>query len=400
MPVTDTQQRRRWSDAERAAALGDLAILDTGPEPGFDDIALLASQTCDAPVALVSLVAADRQWFKARVGFPASETPIGQSVGWHALRQGGTFVVPDLALDPRTAGDPLVTGEPFLRFYAGAPLCAREGGVPVGMLCVMDTGPRRRGLTEAQARGLEALARQVTAQLELRRLLAGRAAAALERLAAEAEHRRQQELLRLELGHRLKNVLAVVQSIAARTLSGAEEPNEARAALLARLRALAQAQDILLADGGAEAASMAALVQDAIGPHEDGGGDGAPRFRFSGPEVAVNPKAALMLALMLHELATNAAKYGAPSAPGGAVDIGWGIDPGDGGAMPRIVLVWRESGGPAVVPPRREGFGTRLIRRGLAATVGGGAAALEYPPGGVVCRFQAPLSAFANPAAA
>ena len=387
MAVTDIQVGS--SDAARIAALDDLAILDTEPEVGFDDIVLLASEMCGTPVALVSLVAENRQWFKARVGFPACETPLSQSVCSLALRQGGTFTIPDLALDERTKGSPLVAGHPFIRFYAGAPLRTREG-VPIGMLCVIDTEPRPAGLSEVQTRGLEALARQVEAQLELRRLLAERAGAAAERLAMEAARKRHQELLSLELGHRLKNILALVHSIAERTLRGAEVPAEARSALLDRIRALGKAQDILLA-GSAEAASMSALVRDATGPH-DRGGDGA-RFRVSGPEIAVGAKAALMLALALHELSTNAAKYGALSSPGGTVDIGWSI--AAGGGEPVVELVWRESGGPAVAPPRHEGFGTRLIGRALAETVRG-TAALEYPPGGAVCRIEAPLSGFSN----
>ncbi len=101
-----------------------------------------------------------------------------------------------------------------------------------------------------------------------------------------------------------------------------------------------------------------------------------------------------MLALALHKLATNAANYGALSAAGGTVDIEWAI--ATGGGEPTVALVWRESGGPAVRPGTREGFGTRLIRRALAATVGG-AATLDLPPGGAVCRIEAPLSGFMEP---
>ncbi len=391
MAGTDTPDRAADADAARVAALHDLAILDTAPEPGFDDAVALACQLCGTPVALVSLVASDRQWFKARVGFPACETPLNQSVCAHALRRGGTLVIPDLALDPRTEDNALVTGEPFIRFYAGALLHAR-GGVPVGTLCVIDTEPRPGGLTEAQAAGLEALARQVTALLEARRLLAEHAEAAAARLAAEAAERRCQELLARELGHRLKNILAVVHAVAAQTLRGAGDLDGARSALLDRLRAMGKAQDILLAGGGAAGGtSMSALVRGAVEPH--GGGRGG-RFRVSGPEVAVGARAALMLALALHELATNAAKYGALSAAGGTVDVAWSITAG--GGEPTLALVWRESGGPAVRPGTREGFGTRLIRRALAATVGG-AATLDLPPGGAVCRIEAPLSGFMEP---
>ncbi|WP_428390547.1 ATP-binding protein [Lichenicoccus sp.] len=152
------------------AALGHYDILDTPAEQGFDDIVLLASRACRTPVALVSFVASDRQWFKARIGFPTCQTPLGQSVCALALQQSETFVIPDLKLDERTQGNTLVTQHPFIRFYAGALLRSSEG-TPIGTLCVIDTEPRSEGLTEVQRTSLEALARQVMAQLELRRLL-------------------------------------------------------------------------------------------------------------------------------------------------------------------------------------------------------------------------------------
>jgi two-component sensor histidine kinase len=135
---------------------------------------------------------------------------------------------------------------------------------------------------------------------------------------------------------------------------------------------------------------MSALVRAAVEPHAHGG-----RFRVSGPEIEVAAQAALMLALALHELSTNAAKYGALSSPEGTVDIAWSVAAGRGD--PSSTRLAR-GGGPAVAPPRREGFGTRLIARALAETVGG-TASLEYPPAGAVCRIEAPLPAFADPAA-
>ncbi|RZI58517.1 MAG: GAF domain-containing protein, partial [Zymomonas sp.] len=110
------------ADDARLSALASYGILDTPPEEGFDDIVMLAAQSCGTPVALVSLVDRDRQWFKARIGFEPCETPLGESVCAHALQQTDLLVIPDLAADPRTADNPLVAGEPHLRFYAGAPL--------------------------------------------------------------------------------------------------------------------------------------------------------------------------------------------------------------------------------------------------------------------------------------
>ncbi len=161
---------RTASEASQAA-LGQYDILDTPAEQGFDDIVLLASRTCETPVALVSFVTSDRQWFKARIGFPVCQTPLSQSVCALALEQAETFVIPDFARDERTKGNSLVTQTPSIRFYAGALLRSSEG-TPIRTLCVIDTKTRPQGLTELQRTSLEALARQVMAQLELRRLLA------------------------------------------------------------------------------------------------------------------------------------------------------------------------------------------------------------------------------------
>ena len=162
------------NDPGRLEALASYGILETPPEPGFDDIVQLTCQLCYVPVALVSLVSGDRQWFKARVNFPSCETDLNSSVCAHALAQPDRLlVIPDLSLDARTEGNPLVTGEPFIRFYAGAPLVTPEGHV-LGTLCAIDKVPRPEGLTEAQAENLKGLARQVVTQLELRRSVAAR----------------------------------------------------------------------------------------------------------------------------------------------------------------------------------------------------------------------------------
>ena len=156
-------------DLERASAVADLIVLDTPPEQAFDDIVYIAAQTCDAPIALVSILDQDRQWFKARVGLSVCETPIDQSVCRLEIDHPGMLEIPDLSRDSRTASNPLVTGPRAFRFYAGAPLVLRDG-VVIGRLCVIDTQPRPGGLTRAQRDLLQALARQVGDQLELRRI--------------------------------------------------------------------------------------------------------------------------------------------------------------------------------------------------------------------------------------
>ena len=156
------------NEPERLEALQRYEILDTGPEQKFDDLTLLASHICDAPIALISLVDAERQWFKSRVGLTTSQTSRSISFCGHAILEDDVMVVPDAAADARFADSPLVTGEPNVRFYAGAPLLT-PGGHALGTLCVLDRVPR--DLTAAQLDALRALARQVVAQLELRRRL-------------------------------------------------------------------------------------------------------------------------------------------------------------------------------------------------------------------------------------
>lgn len=151
-------------DAARLRTLAELGILDTPAEASFDGIARAAAALCDAPVALVSLLERDRQWFKARVGTEATETPIGMAICAHTLAHGALLVIPDLSADPRTADNALVTGPPHVRFYAGAPLVVR--GQALGTLCVLDTVARPAGLADPQRRGLASLAEDLVDLVE------------------------------------------------------------------------------------------------------------------------------------------------------------------------------------------------------------------------------------------
>ena len=494
----------------RLANLRSYQILDTPPEEGFDDTVSLATQLCETPVGLVSLVDEDRQWFKARIGFAPSETPLGQSVCAHALSAPSVLVIPDLTADPRTCDNTLVTAAPHLRFYAGAVLRSPDGQA-LGTLCVMDSKPRPQGLSPAQLTNLEMLARQVVGQMELRKALLQRedalnaaheAQIALAisderyRLAAltsnnviwdwdretriihwgegltrvyghsqalivatrdwwldhihpddrehviatsasaingaalhwEAEYRfrrgdesyaqvlnkgivvrnragravrmtgvmldisdraeaaERQNIINMELSHRLKNTLSMVQAIAAQTLRNAINLDEARHALSHRLVALGRAHDLLLV-GQAERAGMEAIIRGALSIHED---QERERLFVNGPAVEVGPRAALALALMMHELATNAAKFGALSTPQGHVTIDWTISQDE---APLLELRWAERDGPAVTPPTRVGFGTRMIERALAGTIGS-KVKTSYEPAGVRCVFTTPLAGF------
>ncbi len=155
-------------ETERLAAVAHYQVLDTPREAAFDEIAELVACICEAPIAVVNIVAEDRQFFKAEVGLGVDGTPLETSFCAHALLEDDFLLVPDATQDARFAGNPLVTGEPNLRFYAGALLKTKEG-LPIGTLCVLDYRPRTLTLVQQQA--IKVLARQVMAQLEQRALL-------------------------------------------------------------------------------------------------------------------------------------------------------------------------------------------------------------------------------------
>ena len=153
-------------EERRLATLGRYGVLDTPPEQAFDDLTRLAAQVLGTPIALVSLIDRERQWFKSRVGVEVCSTPRDLAFCDHAIRLPGVMVVEDASVDPRFANNELVTGEMGIRFYAGAPLIADDGAA-LGTLCVIDRQPRRLG--DGQRETLALLARQVMAQLTLHR---------------------------------------------------------------------------------------------------------------------------------------------------------------------------------------------------------------------------------------
>jgi PAS domain S-box-containing protein len=201
----------------------------------------------------------------------------------------------------------------------------------------------------------------------------------------EAEKR--QKLLIDELNHRVKNTLATVQSLATQTARGTDSPDAFRRAFEGRLIALSLAHDQLTRRHW-RSADLRDIVEGAIAPHLPRSQD---QIAVDGEAITVTPRAALTLALALHELTTNASKYGALSVPEGRIEVGWRIErPPSQPAMLRIE--WRERGGPPVAVPKRHGFGTRFIEGSIAAELQG-TARLDYDPAGFRCAMNIPLDA-------
>ena len=490
-------------DETRRAVLRRLEIIDTADDPDFDRLTRLAASVMSAPVALISLVDIDRQWFKSRSGLEDRETPIEMSFCAHAIASPiNPMVVENALTDPRFANNPLVTGEKHVRFYAGVPITVY--GQRIGTLCVLDHEPRPRPgdveierltdlagmaaslflLKDGMRKG--AIAEAALVREEMRHALAldagsiaswvwdlrtdmlecdelltrmlglptskrlpmrdlfgaidprdlrqheARLNEALESgedysgeyrirgtvpprwLAVRgrvverdadgkpvlvfgvnfdvSEHKsaeeRQRNLLR-ELNHRVKNTLATVQALASQTVRHSSAPEEFLPAFSGRLQALGAAHG-LLSDLEWRGITLMDLVEKQVMPFVD---MEDLRLRISGDKVLLSPDQALAIGLILHELGSNATKYGALSVPEGTVDLCWAVaEQGaeDGKESERLTISWTERGGPPVTAPSRRGFGTILIQRSLAKILSSNVVH-EYRPEGVYAELSLDL---------
>ncbi|WP_189501721.1 HWE histidine kinase domain-containing protein [Mesorhizobium sp. M00.F.Ca.ET.216.01.1.1] len=483
---------------DRLAMIHHLDAFDMAADPDFDRISGLAAAMMRTPIALVTLLGAERQWFKSRVGLDETETATDISFCAHAIAAGdGPMVVIDATVDPRFSGNPLVTGEKHIRFYAGAPVVV--AGARIGTLCVLDRKPHafpsaaKLGqlkaladlagslfmLKDATRNG--AMVEAALAREEKRRAIALDAASLASwawdirtdmiecdvllselfnlprsnRLRARdiltaidprdvyqtetrfrdaltgsddylGEYRvkginpprwiatrgrvierdgegkptlifgvnyditerklgdERQRLLLRELNHRVKNTLATVQALATQTVRHARQPSEFLEAFGARLQALGVAHN-LLSDREWRGIGISELVQIEVKPFDTAE---HPRMAISGVDLLLSPDQAVGLGLILHELASNALQYGSLSVASGRVDLDWKAQ-GRRGAR-RLVLTWRESGGPQVEPPDRHGFGSILIRRSLAKVISS-EVTHEFRPEGVFAEISMPL---------
>ncbi|GGA09894.1 histidine kinase dimerization/phosphoacceptor domain -containing protein [Neptunicoccus cionae] len=276
-------------------------MLDTEAEVDFNDIAELASNICDVPVSLISLVDGDRQWFKARVGFAPEETPLDQSVCAHAILEEGFLEVEDMSADPRTLDNPLHTGDPRVNFYAGANLVA-PNGMPIGTLCVLDTKPRK--LTEFQRQALRTLSKQVVTQLELRKKL------------------RTEAALRSEMDHRVKNSLQTIASITRVASRKITDPQSLEVLRLIerRIGSVASLHSELMGRGGSNHVEarcylerVATLLKDVAPDHVT--------VKVESVESPLDAQKASAIGMIASEFLANSIKHAFPGNRSGQVDI-------------------------------------------------------------------------------
>jgi PAS domain S-box-containing protein len=206
-------------------------------------------------------------------------------------------------------------------------------------------------------------------------------------ITAHRDAERAQRILVNELSHRVKNTLAVVQAMATQSFQTGRPVAESLAAFESRLRALAGAHDLLVIHAWEDVA-LRGIVEAAVAPHDPG----RARIVVQGPPLMLASAGAVAVAMAVHELLTNAAKYGALSTPAGQVNLHWRFDP----ASQRVSMIWKETGGPPVVPPAHRGFGVRFIERVLACQAGG-TAAIAFEADGVRCSFETPARSWAQP---
>jgi two-component sensor histidine kinase len=294
--------------------------------------------------------------------------PMEQCISGWSMLHGKTAVVPDIYADERIPHD--AYRPTFVKSLVMTPVRPSDPIAAIGAYWSTVHTPSPGVVAK-----LELMARATATALENGRLN-GELVEALER----------RSLLQRELDHRVKNTLASVQSIASQTLRSARSSEAFADSFEARLMALSRAHELLSREVWGRA-QLSEIMEAALLPF---GGVEGPRISVAGPAVVIAPETAVALHMTVHELAANAAEYGALSIRGGKVSVDWRFDAeADGRAL---VLTWREQGGPAVTPPTRRGFGSRLIERGLARDLGG-VANLSFAPEGVLFTLRVPLSA-------
>ena len=488
-------------EEQRLTTLNSYKIMDSPPEVAFDRLTRLAADIFDVPMASISLIDDKRQWFKSAVGLDERETPRDIAFCSHIIESREIMIVDDAANDGRFNCNPLVTGPPFIRFYAGCPLMTSTGMV-LGTFWIGDS-QKRTHPSDDQIDRLKSIADIVMSELELRREVEQRRRAQQETAqaridlelalalsstaswtlnlfndkmswggayfkvwgddadqaltsgegvfarihpddrarvraaitkAASPESKGYREIFRIvlpsgeirwlsgrgnfarnrnydaitginyditeaviqeeqqklhtrELHHRLRNLFATLQSIMTLTKNSATSIDDYVERIDGRLRALNRAQQVLL-DTNFITGSFTALVNDLCQTY--------PKIDWTGPDIVLPENAMVSISLVLNELATNAAKYGALCQEDGTVHIDWAVDIAVQGQSSSVSLKWQENGAPALqAPPSRSGFGSSLIDHSITRNLKG-EIAREWLEDGLTCIINFPLSESKN----
>ncbi|MCY0096246.1 histidine kinase dimerization/phosphoacceptor domain -containing protein [Hoeflea ulvae] len=287
--------------SERLQALYSYETLDTDREKDFDDIVQLASSICGTSISLVSLVDADRQWFKASVGLDMTETPIETALCSHAILEEEFIEIEDTLNDPRMVDNPLCCGAPGLRFYAGA-LLKTPDGLPIGTLCVLDHQPR--SLTPLQRDAIKVLARQVMVQLELRKAIGSAAT------------------MRQEVDHRVKNSLQSLSAFARiqeRRLQS-EEAKQAVSKIKTRIDAVATLHEYLYKTDAGSNVDLGVYLRNIV----DYLGETTPSnvtMEYAPVSVEVGSQQAVSVGTLVNEFVANSYKHAFPDQRAGVVRI-------------------------------------------------------------------------------
>ena len=320
------------AEIDRLAALRSYGILDTPREKDFDDIVSVVSAICDAPISVINLIDDGRQWFKAEVGLGVRETPLPASICAHAILQPDLLEVPDTLEDMRFSDNPLVTGAPHLRFYAGA-LLQTASGLPLGTICVLDYKPRT--LDRKQKDLLRLMSRQIMQQFELRRLLVGERQRTLD---AE-ELVRQNELLARESDHRVMNSLQLVSSVLGLQWRSAQDGAKAviRNAQQ-RVHAIATVHRQLHVSGSLATISIDTFLRGLCTNLMDNAPQGFTPIEVRTQPRELSPDLASAVGMIVAELVANSFKHAFPNGRAGRVAVdfantpaGWRLAVSDNG---------------------------------------------------------------------
>lgn len=346
---------------DRLKDLQDLNILDTAPEAEFDDVVQLASRICGMPISLISLVAEDRQWFKAKAGMEAEGTSLEEAICAHAILEGDYLEIPDTRSDPRTRDNPLVLAKDPLQFYAGAVLRSSRGHA-VGTLCVLDNKPNQ--LTDLQRDTLRVLARQVMAQLELRRAI------------------EEAELLRREVDHRVKNSLqsvAALTRIQARSATSAET-KEALGLTGRRIETIALLHEQLYAPQARDHIALEDFIPRVAALLQQSAPDRV-RIETRVAPMSLNSTGAAAVGVILNEFASNAFKHAFRDGTAGVITFALEADE-DG-----LTLVCTDNGrGMSTAMNGKNGLGLAIID--ASAQQLGGKTVTSSGPEGTTTRIS------------